>query len=216
MEYRCSKGNSHLKDWCLNPSRAVFVCVLMMGFALCGSAYAQSTLNMGLNVSTGFKGFEPNGKRGTGANMEYIHPLWKNGGVRASVGYEWFDYRRPKNIPYRIWLDSLIQHPTRFQDISFLPVRIGFEQFIFQEYACLFAEAGMAVVNPSRLKAKSVFSFSIGAGGYRLPIKKGRYIQLFLSYNYNNAYKYNKWKILPNHNYLSFAIMYGLRFKKNA
>jgi hypothetical protein len=190
-----------------------FICVCILSSIL-GKAYSQNSINAGLNLSAGVQGFNENanGKRGLGGSIGYVHNFWKQGGIRASAGFDWFDYRQPENMPDQIWLDNFRQHPLNFQDITFVPVRLGLQQSILADRVCLFADAGIARLKPSRLKARNVFSYSLGAG-YRLPFKRDQYMQLSISYNYNSSYKYNKVKVLSDHNYLSFTIAYGLRFK---
>lgn len=192
----------------MKPSVTTCICLLLFLFFASDKSWSQATINMGLNIGAGSKGFFPNGKGGLGGSVEYVGMLWKQGGVRVYAGYDWFDQRQPKNIDPQVLSDSMIHYPSLFKDISVLPLRMGYQQFLFKDAAFVYAEAGVAYwITSYPVTKRSMLTYALGTG-YRFDVKEKQYVQLSFFYNHN------KMKVPMNRNYFNFRAAYGLPLRK--
>ncbi len=93
-----------------------------------------------------------------------------------------------------------------------LPIRVGYQHFLYKNAAFLYGEAGMSVLHKPTLYQRSdltrnLFTFAFGFGE-RFTIREKQVIQLSIFYNYNKLYK-NR-----NLNYFSLRAAYGLIFDR--
>lgn len=120
------------------------------------------------------------------------------------MGYDYFKNRYPKSASE----DSLfkLEASGRGTD-TLLPVRVGYEHFLYKNAAFLYGEAGVAVLHrPTRYHrsdfTKNLFTYAFGFG-YRLSVHEKQVIQLSIHYNYNRLFE-NR-----NLNYFSVRAAYG-------
>src|SRR5687768_9839419 len=106
---------------------------------LSGKSWSQSNMNFGVNAATGSKWFLPNGKRGLGASVEYVDMLLKHGTIRVNLGYDWFERRFP-GVSETKKQDSIRVLGINGYNISFIPIRIGYQHFLFKDAAFVYAE----------------------------------------------------------------------------
>lgn len=181
----------------------LFIAILC--FQKPAGSFAQSAINFEANVSSGSKYFMENGKRGFGAGISLEKHVFRQGALRGFVGFDWFERRWTADItgPHR--QDSIKVLGLFGYDISFLPVRFGYEQYVLKNTGFLSAEAGMAKMfsRYDKANAKYTFTYAVGAG-YKFPVNEKNYLQLATFYNFNKVYRF------LNLNYISLRLSYGI------
>lgn len=194
--------------------RSFKIPVLWVIFLLCCVQHqlqSQPTFNAGVNTGAGNSGFLQGGKFGLGGSLEYVAMVGKKGGVRLYAGYDWFNQNQPKNIDPQVLRDSMQKYPYLFRDKSALPLRVGYQQFLFGNAAFVYGEAGMARLRPSDLNKKNVFTYALGTG-YQIALREEHYVQLSFFYNQylRKAIGRNGTKVPANSNYFNLRVAYGL------
>ena len=106
-------------------NRLAYILAFTISLTLCGKAYSQTALNLGIDISAGLHGFSPHGKRGLGGNIAYIKQLWAHGGIRASAGY-WkihLKYRHEKDsyCSMLVFGNSFTQPAILFREVWLSP-----------------------------------------------------------------------------------------------
>lgn len=117
-----------------------------------------------------------------------------------------------KGIDPRVLQDSLKGLGLNGYDISLVPIRVGYQHFLFKNAAFVFAEAGLShLFTPYKgwgtYNSNTLFTYAIGTG-YRFTLQQSQLVQLSFFYNHNNLSKYS------NRNYFSIRAAYGLTFAK--
>ena len=112
----------------------VFITSILFLVACHCGATAQQSLSLGLDAGIGNKLFLPNGKRGLGIDAEYLNRFLKQAGIRASIGYMWFDRRFP-GVDEALKQDSIKGLGVNGYHIILVPVRVGYQQFLFKTRA---------------------------------------------------------------------------------
>lgn len=173
-------------------------------------SFTQNFISIGPAISSGSKAFPTNGQRGFGGSIEYVHELSPHGGgVRIFIGYDYFKHRYPESASQ----DSLIKlESIGFGTNTLLPIRFGYQYFLFKDVSFLYGEVGMSVLHRPTYRHysdlnKSSFTYALGLG-QRFTIDEKEIIQVSMFYNYNKVYKN------VNLNYLSLRAAYGLNFNK--
>ena len=129
-------------------------------------AQAQRSIAVGLHGNAGNKAFIGNG--GYGADLSVLWPVAPNGAIRFHLAYDRF----PKAI-------GLIGSNDD-QVISFVPVQIGYQQFLYSDNVFMYGQAGTtSVFYPSNQEVG--FSYSFGTG-YKLNLPKSKLLQFTISY----------------------------------
>jgi hypothetical protein len=188
--------------------KTIGICLLTI--ILNHESWSQQTISIGMNAGVRGERYDTRGRLGLGGSVEYVNHLTKLGGVRVYVGYDWFKNRLPKNIDEFTLRDSLARFPFAAHDLSFIPLRIGYQQFVFKDAAFVYAEAGISRYQTEYKwyeQKKNLFTYALGAG-YRLSFQDQRHVQLSIYYNYYGMSEYIK------HNYLNIRAAYGLTFRK--
>jgi hypothetical protein len=170
---------------------------------------AQSSIVLGPQISNGTKSFPTNGKLGLGGSVEYVKQIFKKAGIRFNAGFDGFKQRFPY-VDNRTVQDSILVAGFKGYSSGYLPIRIGFEYFIFDGAAFIYSDAGITELvtkykNPEL--SKNLFSYAIGTG-YRINVLQSHFIQLSLLYNHNDLNKFG------NRNYFTLKFGYGFMFKK--
>jgi hypothetical protein len=195
----------------------VWMCVVQCLLFTCTKVWSQSTINLGVNLGVGNKGFPVNDKLGLGSSVEYMGRVWNHGGIRMYMGYDWFDQSQPKNIDPRVLRDSLSRYPNLFADKSFLPIRLGYQQLLFQDAAFIYFEAGIVRWRPQNSNKSNSFTYAFGTG-YKFRLKEKQFLQLSLIYNQNirKAPDADVQRATMNNNYFTLRAAYGLLFHRKA
>jgi hypothetical protein len=164
-------------------------------------ALSQSSINVGFNLSNGGKTFLKNGKLGLGASGEFFQSIYSGGGVRAYVAYDWFHHKISDP-------DSILRLGIQGQSLSFVPIRIGFQQFLMEKKVFVYADAGyFRILSKSNyLFIHGGFSYSLSAG-YKFILDNNYFVQISALYNVNRLRQH--W----TYNYLTFRLAFGLPFK---
>lgn len=172
-------------------------------------SWSQNFISIGPAISSGSSSFPINGRLGFGGSIEFVHSISVHGGVRLYAGYDYFKNRFPKSGSQ----DSLLRlEAAGYGTNTLLPIRVGYQHFLYKNIAFLYGEAGMSVLHRSTLYqrsdlTKNLFTYAFGFG-QRFTILKKQVIQLSISYNYNKLYE-NR-----NLNYFSLRAAYGLIFDR--
>lgn len=173
------------------------------------AAWTQNFISIGPVISSGSKSFPINGRLGAGGSIEYARNISAQGAVRFYMAYDYFKHRFSGSGSE----DSLLMlEKVGLGTNTLLPVRVGYQHFLYKNVAFLYAEAGMSVLHRPTLYnrsnfTKTLFTYAIGLG-QRFNFPKQQVIQLSVFYNYNRLYS-NR-----NLNYFSFRAAYGLIFPR--
>jgi hypothetical protein len=154
--------------------------------------------------------YESRGRFGLGGSLEYVNHLTNRGGIRLYAGYDYFKNKLLKNIDEYTLRDTLARFPAAILDVSFIPVRIGYQQHLFKGASFVYAEGGIAKYTTKHSGYKmndNYFTYALGAG-HRFSFREQRYVQLSFNYNYYGTGEYIK------HNYLNLRVAIGLAFDK--
>ena len=186
-------------------------CKMILLFLFQYNLLAQNSLSIGPEISSRTKSFPVNGGLGFGGSLEYVCHKFKHGGIRSYAGYGWFAHRFP-NIDPRVIQDSIAHMGINGYDVSILPIRIGYQHFLYKDAAYVYAEAGVSLMQTKYKSLNSnystnLFTYAIGSG-YRFALSRPSMLQLSFSYNYNKLNKYS------NRNYFCLRAAYGLIFNK--
>lgn len=181
-----------------------FLCISV----LIPTSLAQNVLNFGTNISSGSRLFPLNGRLGLGASLEYTHKVFKNGHLRGYLAYDRFAHKVVGRDP-RVVQDSILRMGIDGHYISFIPLRVGYQQFVFKDQLFLYAEGGMAYLCAGFGNWDPIFFTCAIGTGYRITVQKSNHLQFSLLYNRNriNAYNFKR-------NYLTARVAYGLSFTK--
>jgi hypothetical protein len=167
----------------------VFIITFLVGKSILSQVTHSITIGPDLGLGANFG---KSSKGSIGGSLEYVAQLSEKIGIRLSGGYNKFNGR---------YYDDYV---------SFLPIRIGVQAFVFEELIFAFTEAGIAKYKASSGTEKTGPSLSFGAG-YRQPLSGRQFIQTSVYFNY---YKY---KGDPpggdlNYTWFNFRIAYGFSF----
>lgn len=189
-----------------SPAGLIFFLLLF-----CHAGWTQSSINIGTAISSGTKSLPPNGRLGLGGSIEYSGHLFKGANIRGYIGYDYFAHNFPK-LDTRLLQDTIAVLGIYGYAISLMPIRIGYEQYVFKEAAFVYAEVGISHLFPqdkyrSTGNASNLFSFTVGTG-YRLHFQQSHIVQFSLFYNHNRLNEYR------NLNYTSLRAAYGLPLGK--
>lgn len=178
--------------------------IIYFGFLSIQTSQGQRSINFGIDVSHGSKSFMENGRRGLGVNLGFEKQLFDAGSLTALVAYDWFDRRWPADMDEMTKNDSITTLGLFGRDISFLPVRVGYRQYFFDN-GFLNVEGGFSRLFSAYDKVNRKYSFTYSAGaGYKILLKEKNIIEVSMNYNYNRIYRF------LNLNYLSFRVAYGI------
>ncbi|MGI8636277.1 MAG: hypothetical protein ACR2KZ_12830 [Segetibacter sp.] len=170
-------------------------------------ASSQNFISIGPTISAGSKSFPINGRLGVGGSLEFVHGITTHGGVRVYLGYDYFKHKYPKGASH----DSLVGlEAMGWGTNTFLPIRVGYQYFLFRDATFFYGEAGVSVLHRPTYNSrydltKNLFTYAVGFG-QRFKIEESRAIELSLYYNYNRLYKDF------NLNYYTFRVAYGCNF----
>ena len=90
--------------------------------------------------------------------------------------------------------------------LTFFPVRLGYEHFLYSDNLFAFAEAGIANFKTSG-RIHPGLSVAGGAG-YKINMPKATLLQLSIFYNYN------RYQSLIKANWITLRAAYGVKFGK--
>lgn len=140
--------------------------------------------------------FGKSSKASIGGSLEYVAKLSDKIGLRLAGGYNKF-----KGSYYDDY-------------VSFLPIRIGVQAFLYQDMIFSFAEAGMVNYKASTGTKKTGPSFGLGAG-YRQSIADNQFLQFSAIFNLYRFQRANSGGDF-NYTWFNFRVAYGISFgKKN-
>lgn len=166
-------------------------------------------ISIGPAISAGSKSFPINGQLGLGGSIEYVRSISAHGAVRLYAGYDYFKHRFPESGSQ----DSLLNlEAAGYGTNTLLPIRIGYQHFLYKNVSFLYGEASMSVLHRPTLHkradfTKNLFTYAFGFV-QRFTIRQQQIIQLSIFYNYNRLYS-NR-----NLNYFSLRAAYGLIFRR--
>ena len=160
--------------------RAICVYFVFFLLVLSSTASTQTSLTVGPTVSSGTKSFPPNGRFGLGGSLEYTVPLSQQASFRLYAGYDRFEHNFT-GIDQRVLQDSLYVLGINGYDNSLVPLRVGYQHFILNDAAFVYAEAGFShLFTPdkdwSKYNSNNLFSYAIGTG-YRFTLQQSRMVQ---------------------------------------
>jgi hypothetical protein len=152
------------------------------------SVPAQNTITAGPELNAGGKQFEDAKKTGVGFSIEYLAKAFAKGGIRVYTAYNHFPHQYGNN------------------KFNFIPLRAGYEHFIYSDNLFVYAEAGLANF---LFSSGNHTGFSAAAGGgYKINMPKATLLQLSIFYNYN------RFQSSVNYNWLTLRAAYGIKFGK--
>jgi hypothetical protein len=195
----------------MKSHRGLYLWLAFFLLVLSGSGWTQSSLTIGPTVSSGTKSFPLNGRFGYVGSLQYSLTLTKQSSIRLYTGYDRFEHNFP-GIDPTVIRDSVPILGINGYDISLMPLRTGYQHYLFKDAVFVYAEAELSRLF-TRYKdwsidnSNNLFTYAIGTG-YNLAVQQSSLLQLSLSYNYNRLNKYS------NRNYLSLRAGYGLTFGK--
>jgi hypothetical protein len=97
--------------------------------------------------------------------------------------------------------------------ITFLPIRLGLQAFVYEDLIFVFADAGTShYYSPTSGTNQNGFTFGAGFG-YRYLISSGQFLQLSGYYNLHN-FKRKETNQDYNYNWFSIRAAYGLSWGK--
>jgi hypothetical protein len=176
---------------------------------------AQSFLKIGPSVSAGTKTFPLNGRFGLGFSLEYERSLHRHGNLTVSTGYTWFNQRFPGIRDSRTFQDSVLRLGVNGSDMSFIPIRIGYQRFFYKKAAFALGQVGFSKIISDYRRTHSFpgFAFNLAFGtGYRFTFPNKRNLELSLTYNYNrlNNRQSGWYRLQPSRNYFNLSVLYTL------
>ncbi len=107
------------------------------------AAWTQSSISIGPSISSGTKSFPPNGRLGLGGSVEYAGYLFKGGAIRVYTSYDHFAHNFPK-LDHRLLQDTIRKMGIYGYAISLIPIRVGYQQYLYKDAAFVYAEAGIS------------------------------------------------------------------------
>lgn len=175
--------------------RNIIVFILLICIGL--NSQAQKSFNLGLSLGKRLNQTIAGMNRVLGASAEYTVPLSASTHIRIMTGLE--------GTQPGIYIDS-VRWAGRTDDFWVVPVRIGVQQFLYEDRFFIFAEPGIAIgFFPFFEGSKTKINLSYAFGGaYRVPLKKNKYIQTGLSFNRNH---YNE---QIRFSWVSLRVAYGI------
>ena len=182
----------------------LFLPLIFVGFLSPHISMAQRSVTFGVEASHGGKAFKPHTRRGLGGSLGFEKQLFDAGSLTVLVAYDWFDRRWPSDIDETLKQDSMAGLGLLGKDISFLPIRLGYRQYFFDN-GFANVEAGFSRLFSAydKVNRKYCFTYSVGAG-YKILLKEKNIIEVSVNYNYNRVYRF------LNLNYWSFRAAYGI------
>src|SRR5436305_1943464 len=98
--------------------------ILLTNFLLFFSiiSFSQNSFSIGPEISFGNNSFKSDGGIGIGGSIEFVFKVSNINAIRLYSGYDNFHY-----------------YKSQYQDVSFLPVRIGYQHFFKNESLNIFA-----------------------------------------------------------------------------
>lgn len=160
--------------------RAAFFLIIVFAFWTQYAA-AQNTLSFGADLN--FSNKNLSNKTGVGLSAEYLNKTSPRGGIRVYSAYDAF-------------------HVSNDSHLRFVPLRAGYQQFIYSDNLLVYAETGIAgLFAPGSHHAG--FSAAIGTG-YKLNLPKAQLVQLSLAYNF---VRYRQ-----NYGWLAVRAAWGIKF----
>jgi hypothetical protein len=163
-----------------------FICVCTYFFG-----YTQNSISLGPEIGLA-SNFKSSSKTGIGGSLEYTNRFSEHFGIRFFSGVSSFKGKY-------------------FSDdrVSFEPIRLGGQGFLYKDLIFLYAEAGIAGFQAQSSKTHTAgFSYGLG-GGYRMPINMNKqFLQLSAYYNY---FRYSDFL---TYTWLNIRLAYGINFGK--
>jgi hypothetical protein len=168
--------------------RALFLFGLILQVEI---GFAQSSISIGPDLGLP-SNFSSSSKLGIGGSLEYTNRFSEHFGIRFFSGVSSFKGKY-------------------FSDdrVSFEPIRLGGQGFLYKDLIFLYAEAGIAGFQAQSSKTHTTgFSYGLG-GGYRMPINMNKqFFQLSAYYNY---FRYSDFL---TYTWLNIRLAYGINFGK--
>jgi hypothetical protein len=175
------------------------ITLTLFGFVLILTAHAQNYVSLGPTLSQGNKRFPIHAKTGIGLGLSGYLELHRSGGLRGSIAYDFFHQRSFKNSP-----DTLRTLGYHGSNLSFIPLKVGYQQFLFRKELFVFSSIGI-----SFLQSKSMYlltprrlAYDFGAG-YNIRLSRSRMLEVSSHYNFNHTGRYT-----VSDNYLTVRVGY--------
>ena len=179
--------NSYSMFFIPTPLKKILFSISILLFISCTVA-AQNTFTVGPEISIGGQQFEKGKKIGVGFSGEYMAKIFPKGDLRIYAGYSHFEAQngRSKN--------------------NFIPVRAGYQHFLYSDNLFAYGEAGITHFNFSS-GDKTGFSAAVGTG-YKINMPNATLLQ------FSVIYQYNHFATEQNFNWLTLKAAYGFKFGK--
>jgi hypothetical protein len=154
------------------------------------------SISLGYDLGIPSKNFATSSKLATGGSLQYQAKFNGPLGVQVHIGYSHFTNKAVSD-----------------EYVDFLPVRIGFIYFLYQDIIFVSADGGVSRYSASSGTKQNGFTFGFGPG-YKLyfnPTSK-QFVQFSAYYNLHHFYS----KYTGGYNYTWFNIRaaYGISFSK--
>jgi hypothetical protein len=129
----------------LRPGALAVMLLILLQLINSPELKGQSALSIGPSIAAGTSTFPEDGRLGLGFTFQYFPALHRAGKLTFSTGYTWFDQRFPV-VDYRTLRDSILKMGLNGYDISFIPVTVGYQRFVYRQAVFLSAEVGASIV----------------------------------------------------------------------
>jgi hypothetical protein len=129
----------------LRPGALAVMLLILLQLINSPELKGQSALSIGPLIAAGTSTFPENGRLALGFTFQYSPALHRAGNLTFSTGYMWFDQRFLR-VDYRTLRDSILKMGVNGYDISFIPVTVGYQRFVYRQAVFLSAEVGASIV----------------------------------------------------------------------